>query len=51
MVKRVTIDLAFSKMSVFVCVPLLVLKNYEPELLYISADLFDICLKESPFPD
>ena len=51
MVKRVTIDFDSSKMSVCDCVPLLVLKKYEPELLYMLADLFVICFNESPFPD
>ena len=32
-------------------VPLVVLKNSEPELSYILAELFDKCLKESCFPD
>ena len=29
----------------------MVLKNYEPELSYILAELFNMCLKESYFPD
>ena len=29
----------------------MVLKNCEPELSYILAELFDKCLKESCFPD
>ena len=29
----------------------MVLQNFEPELLYILAELFNICLKESCFPD
>ena len=33
------------------CVPVLVLKNCESELLYILAVLFSICLEESCFPD
>ena len=32
-------------------VPLVVLKNSEPELSYILAELFNKCLKESCFPD
>ena len=32
-------------------IPLAVLKNYEPELSYILAKLFNKCLKESCFPD
>ena len=30
---------------------MVVLKNYEPELSFILADLFSKCLKESYFPD
>ena len=30
---------------------MVVLKNCEPGLLYIQAELFNICLKESCFPD
>ena len=33
------------------CVPVVVLKNCEPELSYILAELFNKCLKESCFPD
>ena len=33
------------------CIPSIVLKNCEPELTYILAELFNICLKESCFPD
>ena len=33
------------------CIPVVVLKNYEPELSYILADLLNMCLKESCFPD
>ena len=29
----------------------MVLKNCEPELFYILAELFNMCLKESCFPD
>ena len=32
-------------------IPVVVLKNWEPELLYIPAELFNMCLKESCFPD
>ena len=32
-------------------IPVVVLKNCEPELLYILAELFNMCLKESGFPD
>ena len=33
------------------CIPVVVLKNCEPELSYILAKLFNMCLKESCFPD
>ena len=33
------------------CIPVVVLKNYEPELSYILAELFNMCLKESCFLD
>ena len=33
------------------CIQVVVLKNYEPELSYILAELFNMCLKESCFPD
>ena len=33
------------------CIPVVVLKNCEPELSYILAELFSMCLKESCFPD
>ena len=33
------------------CIPVVVLKNCEPELSYILAELFNMCLKESCFPD
>ena len=40
-----------SKASALDCVPVVVLKNCEPELSYILAELFNKCLKESCFPD
>ena len=33
------------------CIPVVVLKNCESELLYMLAEFFNICLKESCFPD
>ena len=33
------------------CIPVVVLKNCEPELSYILAELFNMCLKESYFPE
>ena len=33
------------------CIPVLVLKNCEPEVSFILAELFNKCLKESCFTD
>ena len=33
------------------CIPAVVLKNYKPQLSYILAKLFNMCLKECCFPD
>ena len=33
------------------CIPVVVLKNCEPEHSYILAELFNMCLKESCSPD
>ena len=33
------------------CIPVVVLKNWEPGLSYILVELFNKCLKESCFPD
>ena len=46
---RVT-NLDLSKASGPDCIPVVVLKNCEPELSYILAELFNKCLKESCFP-
>ena len=51
MVKKVIMNLDFSKVSGLDCIPLVVLKNRELELSYILAELFNKCLKESCFPD
>ena len=40
-----------SKASGPECIPVVVLKNCEPEFSYIIAELFHMCLKESCFPD
>ena len=50
MVKKVITNLDSSKASGPDCIPVVVLKNCEPELSYILAKLFNICLKESCFP-
>ena len=44
-------NLDSSKTSSLDCIPVVVLKNCEPELSYIVVELFNICLKESYFPD
>ena len=51
MVKKVITNLDSSKSSGPDCIPVVVLKNCEPELSYILAKLFNNCLKESCFPD
>ena len=51
MIKKVTMNLDFSKASGPDCIPEMVLKNCEPELSYIPAELFKKCLKDSCFPD
>ena len=51
MVKKVITNLDSSKASGPDCIPVVVLKNCEPELSYILAELFNTCLKESCFPD
>ena len=50
-VKKVIMDLDLSKASDPDCIPVVVLKNCEPELSYTLAELFNKCLKESCFPD
>ena len=50
-VKKVTKNLASSKASGPDCIPVVVLKNFEPELSYILAEPFNVCLKEFCFPD
>ena len=51
MVKKVTMNLDSSKASGPDCIPVMVLKNCEPEFSYILAKLFNMCLKESCIPD
>ena len=51
MVNKVIMNLDLSKASGPDCIPVVVLKNCEPELSYILAELFNKCLKESCFPD
>ena len=51
MVKRVITNLDSSKVSGPDCVPVVVLKNCEPELSYKQAELFNMYLKEFYFPE
>ena len=51
MVRKVVMNLDLSKASGPNCIPVVVLKNCEPELSYILAELLNKCLKESCFPD
>ena len=44
-------NLGMSKGSGLYCIPVVVLKNCEPELSYKLPELFNMCLKESCFPD
>ena len=51
MFKKVIMNIDLSKASGPDCIPMVVLKNCEPELSYILAELFNKCLKESCFSD
>ena len=51
MVKKVITNLDLSKAFCPDYIPVMFLKNYEPELWHILAELFSMCLKESCFPD
>ena len=51
MVRKVVMNLDLPKASGPDCIPVVVLKNCEPELFYILAELFNKCLEESCFPD
>ena len=51
MVKKLIMNFDLSKASGPNCIPVVVLKNCEPDLSYILAELFNKCLKESCFPD
>ena len=51
MVKKVITNLDSSKASGPDCIPVMVLKNCEPELPYILTELTNMCLKKSCFPD
>ena len=51
MFKEFILNLDLSKASGPDCIPVLVLKNCEPEPSHILAELFTKCLKKSCFPD
>ena len=51
MVKKVIANLDLSKASGPDCIPVVVLRNCDPELSYILPELFIKCLKESCFVD
>ena len=51
MLKKVIMNLVSSKAPSPDCIPVVVLKNYDPELSHILAELFNMCLKESCLPD
>ena len=51
MVKKLIRNLDLLKVSGPDCIPVVILKNCEPELSYILAELFNKCLKKSCFPD
>ena len=51
MVEKVITKLDTLKVSGLDCIPMVVLKNCEPELSYILGKLFNKCLKEYFFPD
>ena len=50
-VKKIIIILELSKASGPDCIPVVVLKNCEPELSYMLAELFNDSLRRSRFPD
>ena len=50
-VEKLIVKLDSSKASGPDCISVVILKNSEPELSYIPAEFFNMCLKESCFPD
>ena len=51
MIKKVKMNLDLSKRSASRGTLVLVLKTCQPKLSYIPVELFNLCLKESCFPD
>ena len=50
MVRKVEMKLDLLKASGTDCIPVVLLKNCEPKLCYILAELFSKCLEESCLP-
>ena len=50
-VKKIITNLDSSKVSGPDCIPVVILKNCGPDLSHILAELFNMCLKVSCFPD
>ena len=50
-VRKVITNLDSSKASGPNCIPVVILKNCESEFSYVQAEVLDMCLKESCFPD
>ena len=51
MVKKVITNLHSSKVFGPDCIPVVILKNCELDISYVLPELFNMCLKESCFPD
>ena len=51
MVKKVILNLDLSRASGPDCIPVVVLKNCEPELSCMLVERLNMCLKESYFPE
>ena len=51
MVKKIITNLDSSKVSGLDCIPVVALKNCEPELPYTLAKVFNMCLRKFCFPD
>ena len=51
MVEKIIMNLDSLKASGPDCIPVVILKNCEPELSHKLAEFFKMCLKESCFPD
>ena len=50
-VKKVITNCGLSNASGLDCITVVFLKNCEPDLSYMLAELFNMCLKKSYFPD